>query len=584
MAQGLITCALRGLAVVGTATAGFEPTIVGGSDALATDDDGASYVELVGELGAYPDSTDPPMVVGSFDAAAIPDGHLVTGVFLAVKMRGGVGADGDAQVEFGAWDGAVYSSRADADDAGYLLEEFVYPPGSASWEWADWEYDGYPELGFRVIPDARNWSFWQVDEGFGYSFSLENLRAGLVRGYLRTPGFWGGGDYRSQVGTLRLIVRHAPIPDPYPASAGPAVYSSWLPVPDLIGKEEGYSGDYYHASLNVTRTGLGGGVGSPWNAAGIDAFYEDMKALTPPGGGVSDVANGLYTSFVFERLRANVSTPNVNLQFRTALWKALPGIPSLFINNSSFGGSDLWVHQRAGLDDDPTWDLAGLVDTSDAVTDWASYRVEVLAFYVRLVADVAVNNAGSPPTMTHLMRHFPAMEGRVPEDSEDLVATDYSSVDSRVGPVPVGRERHATWPAVSAIAATGLTHLQTVDAGAVGDPPWVDVTGLVVEDSFGLPCVWLHLSQGDQNSSNPFDLAPGAFANTNPDWERSIHGNVYVKVDLGFPDRRFPYLGLEPLFAGGSGAWIRQRQVGALAQRRAAQGRATGRGRQARWR
>jgi hypothetical protein len=147
LAQGIIGCPLRGLELVGTFTAGYEPTIVGGPDALATDDADTSYVDIDPEPGASSGA----YLQGIFDAAAIPEGHMPTAMMLAVRVRDS-GSVGASQAYVGVWDSAQHPTREDAQSVFYLWGDYsIYTPApGGGYQWVEPEF-GVDDLGFGIF-------------------------------------------------------------------------------------------------------------------------------------------------------------------------------------------------------------------------------------------------------------------------------------------------------------------------------------------------------------------------------------------------------------------------------------------------
>lgn len=574
MTQAAIRCPLRGLELVGTPISGYAPVIVGGVDALATDNGDTSYVDL----DAEPDVSSGAYLEGTFDAAAIPTGHLVTGMFLAVKMRGGIGSTGDSQIFVGVWDGAQFTTKEDAQDAGWLWGDyFISPEDGATYAYADPVYDATPEFGFTVLGDANDWSNVQTNAfGDEFSFTLANLRAGTVKGYLQSEAFYGdpAGTWLSRVTSMELVIRHAPIPDPWPATyPDPPSHTPYEAVPNLVDIEDVYGASRKaNVSENETRTGMGGGGGVNWNQGAIDAFYAELVEGRAPDDGfasTSDTANGLYVSFVFERLRATASPPSVNLQNRMSIWKHVPYENALYVNSSAFSTPE-YEHQRAtiGENDDPLWDYAGLVYTSDDQIEWgrlvgdeyvADYRLEVEKFEIRIYNASSATGDNYSAYATRLMEleaydYTETMNSVTPDEVTEY-STDLSIlIDSRAGGTLAAYD-YFTWPTIAGEDLAGALDLLTSqeipaifpteeDDPTFNSSDYVDVTDRMELDAHGQPCVFVYFAQNDQHLAHPF--APGTFS-VNGQFERSIHGSIGGRYELAFPDRRYPYRPLSPL-------------------------------------
>lgn len=570
MSQSLITCSLRKLEVKGRATPGYEPVIVGGPNALISDDDDTSYVEIDAQPSAYVDGDDPPMVVGTFEGADIPDGHLITGMFLAMKMRSS-GTSGGTDAFTGVWDAGIYPTYNDANDAGYLNGDyFAFPEDDINWAWSSPSFQDFPEYGFFVIFDANEWSGWQVEEGFGHSFALGNVRGGQVHCYMKAPSFWGGtpNQWMARISCVRLLVRHAPIPDPYPdVFSFDDVFTPWQPVPNLLDQIDPYGlSSKANVSENETRTGLGGSI--PWDQGGIDAFYAEVMARAPDDGfaSTSDTANGLYVSFVFEDLVATANPTRVNMQSRMSVWKHLPYPTTRYVNSSGFGGGPVWTHQRVTIgDDDPLWEFAGLVSTRDEVTEWQSYELTIVKFEVQIYDATSATGdgyAGTGEMVLEMYEYTDQMEAITPSQTNITSTDSWGSLDTRANGSIV-RYEYFSWPTVGGLGLSGLDQLATrsipVAQTEVNNSEYVDVTSHVVRDRANQQCVWIMFAQNDHHMDNPFDLAPGAFANSNGGLERSIHGSVQARYEIEFPNRRYPFDGLYPLFSGARYP-LRQRQ------------------------
>lgn len=578
MAQSVIRCPLRGLTLVGTPTPGFEPVLVGGPDALASDDGDTSSLTIEPE----PDVGSGAYYVGTFDGADIPVGHLVTGMALAVKARGGLGGDFDGECLVGFWDGTLAATKDQADENSLLWDDYrVDADEGSTYAYTGPTFPEVPDFGFLAIDDANTWSFNQTSEfGSPPAFTLNNLRAGTVKGYIQAHDFWGNvpGEYVLRITSFELIIRHAPIPSPYPLTFGDPeyvpVYTDYLPVPNLVDLEDVYGqSSKANVSENETRTGLGGGSGHPWSQSGIDAFWDELIRTRAPNDGfasTSDVANGLYVTFVFEGLTAT-GTPRVNLQNRMSIWKHVPYSYNSYINTSAVGSTPVYDHQRAtiGESGDPLWDYAGLVNTSDTTTEWgrfvpdelgggeyvANYKLDVAKFEIRLWNVDSATGDNYSAHATRLMKleayDYTEVMNAVTPDEINTYSTDLSIlIDSRADGVEAHYEYY-TWPTIAGDAlSTGavLDKLTEVEVPAVytdiNSSDYVDVTDRMELDAHGQPCVFVHFLQNDQHLPHPFVV--GTFS-VNGSFERSIHGSIGARYEMDFPDRRFVYRDLAPL-------------------------------------
>lgn len=588
MAQTIVECPLRDLSLVGTPTPGYEPTIVGGVDALASDDGDGSYVEWGGEPGAPSGA----YLDGSFDAAAIPDGHIVTGMFLAVKMRQS-GSSGYSTIDSGIFDSAQFPDRDTAASEGWLWTNFLDADDGTSYAFTGPRYEDYPELGFEVFEDARDWAGAQTDAyGDEFSFTLDDLRAGTVKCALWVPGFYSAppGTYQSRITAVKLYVRHAPLPVVDIFWPAPSPFTGFVPVPDLEDLEVGYGGlgDYVNLSENQDRSAGVGGYPSGWVQSALDTYWAEIIRDTPPGGagiGSTGLGNGIYNSFVY--MLVSNSGPYANFQNRNCANKVCLYPTHRFVNNGN-DSSPVWQHQRAtlGAANDPYDDYAGLVQTTDGLIEWDDdYRLRCEKLEVKLRAQMM-------STFEPLVAELSTYPDNPPRDvgastSGPLSAWVSAGVDTRATPgETVYQDHYSTLPSHAGSESLPLLDSGTLDPGGTGlyeSPDWIDVTADKVLDEHDVDTWWFWWGQADQHSGSAFGFGSPGNEGLDGSAEKSYNADVLMRVTLGFPDRRFEYLSLDPLNQAGGRAWIRQRQVGALAQRRQAQGSPLAQ-RQPRWR
>lgn len=582
MPQTFTRCPLRGLTLVNASGTAADPTVVGGGDALASDDGDGTYAEL----GAFPAANaGNTHLLGAFDGAAIPDGHVVSGMFLAMRSRRS-GVSGYASTNVWLFDGSRAGSLDDALDNGtYWSSYFIDPPEfDPVYGWAEAWFPDNPELGMGVVDDYDEWGYTQFWED---NFTLDALRGGSILLALQPAIFYGAtaADYLHRFTSVELVIRHAPL------VAGPV--TPWLTLPDSIGHNGGgYASGFPSLVLtseNETRSGLGGGgPGSPWDVAGINAFFKEVHQLrapgSPPFGGQGDPGNIYSTgneAFIYEDL--NAFGPNVNQQTRVALGKYTPWPSSLYVPATSTFSPDLWSHWNdAKPTNDPTHDYAGFVSSAP---EWEGYELTVEKYEVQLL--FSPGGLGTVPAdLVMRARLYPGGAAMVPYTAD---VGDLSSW----GVYATGPWSHDYYNAYPTIAGASLSAWPLL-AEVVGNPDspiedlltdWIDVTDDVVPDDHGVPAVWVHYNLAEQEGGDsPFTWAPGEYRNSNGSFYRNFGAVVGYRLDLSWPRWRFEVIEEWPLNPGKGGAWIRQRQVGALAQRQRSIGSATGRARQPRWR